>query len=387
MRYPLRCLAVLSSLVVLAAGCGDEPITPDHGDYSLTPIPGDFDAGPSRVRGSLVESVRIGERLAFAENIDPELTAGNGGGVVVGVSGVDDLLSGVQRTALQPFDVLAGFGAIGGNGHSDDEQKEKLVSITVLSLPNPEQADAAARAMAAADFAENTLNAPLVLPDFPAALSHWRPGIPTAGSWLVWQNLVIRVFVKVIDARPEVLTDLLTRTYRAQLARLDGFVPTPAAEIDNLKLDNDQLLTRVVKTGEYWPDRWEFAIYGPRAYALLLDKPSVRLRELEAAGIDAVAVAHNKFLHRAADAQAGRMYAETLNQMLLARDNIPLSPLPGVVGVSCYRAARPDPTNTGARRFSCVVQHNEFVVQLYSNQESDARQQAVAQYALLGGQW
>ncbi len=385
MRYRSRCVVALLSLTLLIAACGDESAALDHGGYALDPIPGDFDDAPSRVRGSLVESVRIGERLLFADRVDPDLVEGDGGGVVVGVRGVDELLSGVQQTALQPFDVQAGFGAIGSNGRSDNEQQHKLLSITILSLPDAEQAGAAAQAMAAADFGANTENAPLPLPDYPAALSHWRPGVPTVGSWLVWKNLVIRLYAKVVDPRPEVLTDLLTRTYRAQLAELDTFVPTPAADLAALKLDSEHLLTRVVKTGEYWPDRWDFLVYGPRTYALLLDKPSARLREFEQSKIDAVAVSYNKFLHRASDEQTARTYAEAEERLLLSADFTAMSEVPGPDGVSCYRASRPNTEVSAARRFACLVRRDEFVVRVYSNQETDVRQLAVAQYALLSG--
>jgi len=384
-RYRSRCVVALLSLTLLIAACGDESAALDHGGYALEPIPGDFDDAPSRVRGSLVESVRIGERLLFADRVDPDLVEGDGGGVVVGVRGVDELLSGVQQTALQPFDVQAGFGAIGSNGRSDNEQQHKLLSITILSLPDAEQAGAAAQAMAAADFGANTENAPLPLPDYPAALSHWRPGVPTVGSWLVWKNLVIRLYAKVVDPRPEVLTDLLTRTYRAQLAELDTFVPTPAADLAALKLDSEHLLTRVVKTGEYWPDRWDFLVYGPRTYALLLDKPSARLREFEQSKIDAVAVSYNKFLHRASDEQTARTYAEAEERLLLSADFTAMSEVPGPDGVSCYRASRPNTEVSAARRFACLVRRDEFVVRVYSNQETDVRQLAVAQYALLSG--
>ena len=132
-RNRLRWLAPLLSLTLLTAACGDNA-APDHGDYALEPVAGDYDDAPNTVRGTLVESVRIGERLLFADRVDPQLTYGNGGGLIVGVHGVDDLLSGVQRTALGPFDVLAGYGAIASNGQSDNESKHKLLSIAILPL-------------------------------------------------------------------------------------------------------------------------------------------------------------------------------------------------------------------------------------------------------------
>lgn len=385
-RNRLRWPAALLSLTLLTAACGDNA-APDHGDYALEPVAGDYDDAPNTVRGTLVESVRIGERLLFADRVDPELTDGNGGGLIVGVHGVDDMLSGVQRTALGPFDVLAGYGAIASNGQSDNESKHKLLSIAILSLPDEAEAMAAAQAMAAADFTANTENAPLPLPEYPAALSHWRPGVPTVGSWLVWKNLVIRLYAKIIEPSPELLTDLLTRTYRVQLAELDTFVPTPAADVPKLKLDSDKLLTHVVKTGDYWPDKWDFMVYGPRSYALLRDKPSVTLGEFEQSAVDAIAVSYNKFLHRARDSAAAKAYADAEEKHSLAADYTPMTGAPGLDGVSCYRAARPNNTSVPARRFSCLVRHNEFVVRLYSNQETDIRQQAVAQHALLSGSW
>ncbi|MFF2086454.1 hypothetical protein ACFVVM_21975 [Nocardia sp. NPDC058176] len=388
MRWRSRCFAaLLVGTTLVAAGCGAQAPVFDHGDYALEPAAADYDAEPSRVRGATAESIRIGERLLFVDSVDPDLTKGNGGGVVVGLNGVDDLLSGVQRSALLPFDVLAGFGVIGSNGRADDDPGQKLISITLLSLPDEEQAVAAGAAMAAADFAANTENAPLALPEHPAALTHWRPGVRTVGSWLVWKTLVIRVFAVVAEPDPAVMIDLLTRTYRGQLNELDTFVPTPAAELANLALDRDELLPRLVKTGDYWPHRWSFAVYGPRAYALLSGQPSVRLRDLEASAISAVAVTRTSFLFRAPDEDAVRTYAEALTNRLLDRDYSALASTPDLPGVSCHRAARPDPSSTTAHQFACVVRHGEFVVLLHSNREMDVRRQAVAQYALLGGSW
>ncbi len=376
--------AALLSLCLVTAACGDQ--APDHGEYALVAQPGDYDDGPSRMRGALVESLRLGERVIFADRIDPELTAGNGGGPLVGVRGVDDLLSGVQRTALDPFDVLAGFGVIGGNGLDDNELKNKFLSITLLSLPDEAQATAAAQAMAAADFGATPENAPIVLPEYPAALSHWRPGVPTVGSWLVWKNLVIRLYAKIVDPNPEQLADLLTRTYRAQLAELETFTPTTPADLSNLRLDPDKLLPRVVKTDDYWPDRWDFFVSGPRAFALRNNEPRTRMREFEANKVDTIAVAHNKFLYRTADSASAESYAEVEEQQMLTRYR-ETSGVAGLPGISCYSALRPEPASVPARRFACLVRHGEFVVRINGNQEVETRRQAVAQYALLGGSW
>ncbi|KAF0849628.1 hypothetical protein FNL39_1011071 [Nocardia caishijiensis] len=377
--------ALLSVCLFAAVACGDEG--PDHGEYALVAEPGDYDEGPNRVRGTLVESLRLGERVIFADRIDPELTEGNGGGPVVGVRGVDDLLSGAQRAALEPFDVLAGFGAIGGNGLDDNESKNKFLSITVLSLPGEAEATSAAQAMAAADFAATPDNAPIALPEYPAALTHWRPGVPTVGSWSVWKNLVVRIFAKIVEPNSDQLADLLTRTYRAQLAELETFTPTAAAEVPGLKLDPDSLLPRVVKTDDYWPDRWNFTVFGPHSFALLNEQPSARLRELETNRVDAIAVSYNKFLYRTADSATAEAFAEVERQRMLSTRYDETSGVADLSGVSCFRATRPAPESVPARRFACLVRHAQFVVLIHGNQEIETRRQAVAQYALLGGTW
>lgn len=382
-RYRSRRLAALAVTVVgFAAACGDQPAGLDHGSYSVRPIATDYDDTASRSRGILVESLRLGEHLLIAEKVDPELSMSRGGGVIADHGGVDDLLSAVQMSALQPFDVLGAFGAIAGNDQSHNEAADKALTISLIALPSEEAATAAAAAMAAADFGANAENAPLAVPEFPAALNHWRPGIPTVGSWLVWKNVVIRVFAKVVEPRPEVLVDLLTRTYRAQLAELATFTPTPPAELATARIDRDGLLTRVVSTGNTTPDRKEFAVYGPRAFALLLDRPTTRLRLFEEHRITAIAVSHNKILYRAESPAAAESFDAAI-QDVQAEDYAAMAGVPGVAGVACFRALRPDRRAVQARRFSCLIRHAGFVARIYSNQELDARRLAAAQYTLL----
>ncbi|MFD3747063.1 hypothetical protein [Nocardia sp. NPDC058633] len=379
-----RRFAALTVLIVgLATACGDQP-GPDYGDYAIQPIAVDYDTQASYHRGVLTESLRIGERLVIAEQIDPDLSRTRGGGVIVDFDGIDEMLSSAQREALAPFDVLAGFGAIAGNDQVHNEATLKFLSIAILALPSEEIAGQAAAAMAASDFAANIDNAPLPVPEFGAALNHWRPGVPTVGSWLVWKNLVIRIYAKVVEPNPDVLTDLLTRTYRAQLAELDGFTSTPPERFAMTRMDPDGLLTRVVSTGRTIPEHQEFAVYGPRAFALLVGRPSARLALFERTQVTAVAVSHNKFLFRTGSPAAAVAYADELAASLTA-DYTDMAGVPELPMVRCHRALRPNPSEFEAIRFSCVVVHGEFVVRLLSNQDDDVRQMAAAQYALLAG--
>ncbi|MFD3705486.1 hypothetical protein ACFWUP_20295 [Nocardia sp. NPDC058658] len=389
MRFRLHRVAVLSLLVVgLPIGCGDAPVGPDHGSYSTVPIPADYDEGPSRARGILVESLRLGERISFGDRIDPDLTSTGGGGVMGDHRGLVpgmNSLSGVQSNVASKLGVHASFGAIADNGRSDTKD-EKFVSISLLAFASEDIARTAAADMARADFEQGADNAPIVLPDYPAALSHWRPSVPTVGSWLTWKNLVVRVYAKVLEPRAELLADVLTKTYRTQLADLEGFVPTAEPDLPNLRIDPDKLLTRIVQTAEPELDgdtgADTFSVYGPRAFALLSDRPSTFFATLRAASVSQIAVAHNKYLRRTASADAATAEAARLVEEG-ERDYVAIPGEPSLPTVSCAQARFPNERNVLANRFKCIVYHGVDVVVLFSYLEADVRHLAAAQYALL----
>ncbi|MBF6213081.1 hypothetical protein IU433_27200 [Nocardia puris] len=380
MRYRLRCVAALLALTVGTVACssGTGPVA-KH-DYPSQVVPGDFDDAPSLGRGMLVESLRLGEHLPFADGIDPDLTEGRGGGVIADHTGITDLLSGVQRTALMDFDVYAGFGAIAGNTERHNEQANKWLSIAILAFADEETARRAATAMEEQDFTANTENARIAVPGFPAALTHWRPGIPTVGSWLVWRNHVIRVYAKVIDPVESALADVVARTYAAHLAELADFTPTPVTDLPALRLDPDGMLTHLVKTADYVPDHRRFAVYGPRAMALLNDRPSENLREYTDHGVRAIAVSHNKFLYRATDAASAAAYAEAGRARMTTANYAEMA---GPPGTRCVRALRPAVRTIEARRFGCQIVHGEFVAQVFGIDETDTRALARAQRSVL----
>ncbi|MFE1595201.1 hypothetical protein [Nocardia sp. NPDC058705] len=389
MRFRLHRVAVLSLLVLgLPMGCGDAPVRPDHGSYSTDPAPADYDEGPSRARGILVESLRLGERVSFGDRIDPDLTSTGGGGVMGDHRGLVpgmNMLSGVQSNVASKAGVHASFGAIADNGRSDDKD-EKSVAISLLAFETEDIARTAAADMARADFEQGADNVPIVLPDYPAALSHWRPSVPTVGSWITWKNLVIRVYAKVLEPRVELLVDVLTKTYRIQLADLEGFVPTAEADLPNLRIDPDKLLTRLVRTAEPELDgdtgAGTFSVYGPRAFALLWDRPSAMLATLRAASVSQVAVAHHKYLRHTASAEAAAAEADRLAEEG-EREYVAIPGIAGLPTVSCWQAKLPNERNVLANRFKCIVHRGVDVVVVFSYLEPDVRHLAAAQYALL----
>lgn len=381
-RYRARGLAVLTSLVLGVSGCGEATPAPDLGPYSTARAAADYDGKASAARGILVESLRIGERLVFAQQIDSDLTHGRGGGVIVDHAGASGPLSPAARTALQPFEVLGGYSAVAGNSAQLGQQPGKSLTVTVLALPSDELAVAAAQAMAAADFGSEAGNSMLAIPNVLAAQGYWQSRVKIATAWTTWKSLVLVVNAKFENARASQLVDMLDRTVKEQVSGLSGFMPTRSADLPNLKMDPDELLTDLVRTGTNTPDKLEFAVYGPRAYALLLDRPSQRLSEYREFKVDAVAVAHNNQLFRAEDGDAADSLQHAIESELKATGYESMDAGAGVTGVPCYRATQPDARVIDARHYACLLRHGAYVWRINGNQEVPVRQMAAAQAAL-----
>lgn len=387
-RFRFSSLAAMTLAVAIAgtsAACGGNGgPSYDFGPYRTQRADADYDTRPSRARGILAESLRLGEQITFASEIDPTLTVGRGGGPIADHHGVSNLISAAQQKAVEPFPVNGAFGAIAADRpYAADGNPESMLSISLLEFPDEQTAAAAAAAMARADFEANPDNAPVTLDAYPAALSHWRPGVPTLGSWIVSKSVVIRVFARLHEPDLGKLVDLVSTTYRKQLENLEPFTPTPAAELPTARLDRDGLLTRLVKTGDYTPDWKKFAVYGTHSYALLRDNPATYAQDLGSRGVSSIAVSYNKFLYRVRDAATAASLAEFLDQPGGSSEYVAMRGVDGMSDIRCSEARKPSPS-VDARRFRCAVPREDGVAVVYSNQESDVRQLAAAQYEVMG---
>ncbi|NNH71875.1 hypothetical protein HLB23_18770 [Nocardia uniformis] len=381
-RFTAAALGLL--MVGLSVSCGNAGSTLDYGPYPTHRIDGDYDDQPSRARGILAESLRLGERVVQASDIDPDLTVGRGGGPLADHHGViAGVLSGPQGVALEKFDVVAGFSALAASKpYADGNRQEKFLAVSLIAFPDDQTAAAAARDMAREDFETVEQNTPVTLDGYPQALNHWQPGVPTVGSWLAWKSLVIRILAQLPEPDLDRLTDMVARTYQLQLAELESFTATSVGDIPTLPLDPDKLLPRLVKTGDYAPDDYTFAIYGPRAFAVMIDNPAAEIQEFEARGVTAVGVSHNKFLYRTRDSAAAAGLSVYLDGKRGQSEYVPMRGVRNLPSVTCSQATVPSPS-LEARRFRCIVVRGDLVAQLYSNQETNIRWMAAAQYAVM----
>ncbi|WP_040855468.1 DUF7373 family lipoprotein [Nocardia niigatensis] len=372
-----------AAALLLATACGNDGGAPDYGPYSIHGD-NDFDRRPSRIRGIFAESLRLADHIVFATDVDPELTTVRGGGISADDRGFHETaLSPQQRAAARPFGVAGSFGMAAANRAAGDGP-QKYLALSLTAFRDERSASAAAAEMARVDFEASPDNAPVGLDAFPAALSHWRPGVPSLGSLLAWKNVVIRVYAELPDPDPGRLADLVATAYRKQVAGLAGFdtasVPDPAT----VPLDPDGLLTRLVRTGDPLGDPKTFAAFGVRAFSALSPEPPHTFGKYSGSGVTALAVSHNKYLYRMRDSKAAAQYGRDLAADPENSEYTWMRNVRGLTAATCSQATRPDPKSVRARRYRCVVVRDGLVAAVYSNTETDVRQLAAAQYAIMG---
>lgn len=396
MRFRLHRLAAVAVAAVVAgtaAGCGgnDSPAgnsasATDFGPYSAQPPANSYDNGPSRARGQLVESLRLGEHIVFGSEIAPEVSAQRFAQVPLGERGSWD--SGIQPHQMQaalPFNPYAGFiSEMSETPYLGAHLAHPMVRVTLLAFPDDASAAAAAPAMAAADFALNSENTPVSVPDQPTALTHWIPNYADIGSWLAYKSVVIHVIAQSEEKSLDKLTALLSKTYQAQVRKLANYAPVALADVENLPLDRDKLLTRLVSTDNTTADGRTFAVYGPTVFAVMTSTdPATLARELESRGVTAIAVSDNKYLYKLRDADARKGFATSLIDTPTVSKYARMDGISDAPELTCFQAAAPNPTEAQARRYRCLIPHENLIAEVFSDQEADVRHLAAAEYALL----
>ncbi|WP_067711840.1 DUF7373 family lipoprotein [Nocardia yamanashiensis] len=392
MRFRFHRLAAVALAAVsmsgLTAACGSDSVSSQadsrYGTYSIQRPGSEYDDGADRGRGRLAESLRLADHIVYGSDVAPELTAGRGGRVIYQPHGLENATA-VRAEAVVPFDLLGAYVADAADtaylGAHEDHYE---LTVALLSFPDEQAATAAAAAVEAEDFRLNAENVPFPIPDQPTALSHWRPGRPDMGTWMAYKSVVIGMYVQIREPNLDRMVAIASKAYQLQTALLaDYTVASTKADEPNLKLDRDKLLTRLVRTGSGTPDQRDFAVYGPRAFAVRNTAPAAAAKRYRDAGVDAIAVSDNKYLYRLPDAAAATGFAAQLAADPGVSKYAPITGVADVPEIACLRAAQADPTVATAHRFRCLIPHGKYVAEVFSNQESDVRQLAAAEYAVL----
>ncbi|MGW5383640.1 DUF7373 family lipoprotein [Nocardia sp. NPDC003963] len=260
-RSDHRPVAVLVALLAIVAlsGCsvfGDRNPAAglDTGTFGTDPLTAPADTGERY--GHIIESARLAEAVVLPSSVDADLLD-KPPSLLPKPQHTRGTLAAVAQPILEQQGMLAGFSAF-GVGRCRQQcpapDSAKSLRITLLSMRDAGAAEAAAQQIEAADFAVNRDNARVTIPDHPAALSHWRPTVPTLGVVVARRSFVITLFVTHPTTDLDALKKSAATALAAQLDLVDHFQPTEADALATLAFDRDDLLGRMVPTERgRWP--------------------------------------------------------------------------------------------------------------------------------------
>ncbi|MFE7796226.1 hypothetical protein [Nocardia sp. NPDC057440] len=343
------------------------------------------DAGSN---GAVLEGMRMSEFVVPTVRVDPVLNYGRGSTLIATAEDAIDFLANVSKPILENRKMIVGYAAIGADrpdppGEKRPSREATAVTNVVLRFPDEAAAKLAARELEDTDLAVSPDNRRLESTKFPDSYNHWRPGIPTIGTFMAYKEFVISLFVQRPKADGPDLLSWVDKTLAAQVPALDKFQATPQNKLGTLKVDPDGLLARVAVTDRkgHTPDGTSFAIYGANFMISSSDDEGVRKRLMEETGVDRVAIVDASSVTRVRDSAA----AEKLITGLIGSAGSQFDPIGApndVPGAKCLELnSKGDPDRE--YKYRCYVPYKQYVGVVTSDKEPDVRQKVAAQYALL----
>ncbi|MFE6860021.1 hypothetical protein [Nocardia sp. NPDC057668] len=381
-----------AALLAVAAGCAVEGTpapaeidvrTLDTGSY---PVDRYTYGRDSNGKGAVLEGMRMADAVVPAVKVDPSLRVGRGGIVLTSVNDVVTVshLSSSARPVLQNRGFIAGFATSSSDladpaGSSAPDPKSTTVTIRLLRFPSADSAKLAARELSDADFnVALDQNRKLTLPDYPDAMSHWRPGVANIGMTMPRKEFVISVFISRPSADQADLLSWLKKTLDAEVPAVDAFAATPADRVEQLPVDPDRLLARVLTTNRDGrsPDPDTFAVFGPAMLVHPAGDQALRSRLVADTGMDAMAGVDENYLFRTRDAKSGADLVSGLISSLGETGSTGPGP-ENVPDAKCVHR------KSGAAAFRCYVIYKRYVGVVNAQTADEVHRMAAAQYALL----
>lgn len=387
--------AVVALVAAALSGCGSLAGTPIPGEIDVRTLAvGDFpvdkfsypaDAGDN---GPMLEGIRMSEAVVTSSQVDPSLKYGRGSKVLPDTATAIDFLANVSEPVLKNRRMVVGYAASGADrddpeGQTRPEADATAITVVALRFPDTAAAAKAAEELENADIGVSPDNRRLKSEKHPDALVHWRPGIANIGAFLAHDEFVISLFVQRPKADSKDLVSWVDKTLTAQLAQLDRFSPTPLADIADLRVDPEDLLSRVVvadRKGQV-PDPDKFAVYGRNYLINSADDQPARARLLDESGFEATAYADGSSVARVRDPAGAPILVDGFVESTGAAYDAHPAPA-AVPGAKCLRLnSSGDPQHQ--YRFRCFVLYKRYVGVVSSDSENEIEQKTAAQYALL----
>ncbi|WP_194834112.1 hypothetical protein [Nocardia sp. XZ_19_369] len=392
-----RIALVASCLTVagLLTGCGGVPGTATAGEidvrqlevgtYAVDRHRYDQDAGD---KAALVEGMRMSDAVIPTVQIDPSLKVGRGSAVVADAEQALDFVAKPSKPVFDDRKLITGYAASGADrpdpeGQTNPAPEATAVTIALFRFPDQATAKLAARELEDVDIAISPENRKLPSTAYPDAYIHWRPGVPTVGTFMAHKEFVISLFIQRPRPDSTDLVEWVDKSLAAEVAQLDKFQATPQEKIKDLPVDPEGLLARVAVSDRKnrTPDTATFAIFGPHHMVHRADDESAHLRLIQEAGVDRQAIADDSYIARTRDSAAAQELAAGLMESEGAHYDTLGAPK-DVPGAKCLQLnSKGNPERE--YKFRCYVSYKRYVGVVTSDKEPDVRQKVAAEYALL----
>jgi serine/threonine protein kinase len=361
----------------------------DVGKYNTKPRPVPGPTTPEE--GKFLEAFRIAEGIANPYDVDP-LMDHIYGQAVPDPKGAATAIAGTGTPLTQP--VLEKYGMISAylvegvskrladfaRDHNGD-----LMLIMLASYPNEDAASHAAEEMDAVDFAVNNENRAVSIPGYAQAKAHIRPGSPSIGSTMAAGRFVTSIVARS-DSNPDVsyLTQRVKRALDLQVPLEAKVIPGMEAALTSLRLDPDNMLSRLFLPGEQPKVSAQFGSMGPRAATLCSDSQALKDGLFNQAGIDRCAFSVDSQVLRAKDEAAAKAILPKLAESERGESiDHDIAPPDGLKDAKCFEQKQEMWADNANARFVCYLSYGRYIAAVPSGEEKDVRIRAAAQYAIL----
>lgn len=393
------CLAIAIAAALTTSGCGSTNGTAtageldvrilDVGSYAAATAPLEmrYDYHNDLTGATNLAVMRLSDHVVTGSDIDPLIKFGTGSIPIMDAEKATDVLANVNKPVLERNRMQFGFASSSTDKEADKSGKavpgSTFTTVTVMQFPDDETAKRAATEIEETDFAVAAdKNERVPLSKYPAAHTHWRPGVATIGSTLAYGRYVINLYLGTPEADLGALTTLTEKVYAAQLPLLDQIPALSPTEMLFLPDDPDQMLRRTLNPDAFGaPNVGQQAALTVRGFLHKVGPQGHWKTVLGDAGVDrfslSIAMSSANMLFRARDDEsAGNLIGQILSR------SFPEPAAPPAVLPNAICGENPN-ADYKSKRFRCAVVYRQYVATLESDQLADAHQRAAAQYALL----
>lgn len=356
----------------------------DPANYPTKPLP-PMGNGGDRQHVAVLEANRIADVVVGPWEVDPAINEVNGLGFAFG--GVRILPEKLELVTSKEAAEAGKSGMITGYASTRKIEGQKVLTNVVLEMKDPEAAKAAARDMPQRmldyagqyDFTKSTSVVPIPGHNDAFAVASTTTKYQQEGfnhsvfSFTARGPFVLLQMAQVSSDIAEAVS-LVTKTLDLQVPAIEGFKPTPPADLANLPRDPSGLLARALPVSPKDETFSDNATMGPRA--MLHQEPNVAgaSEVYRAAGADVEVIA-NSAVFRTRDHTAAKTMAADYRKA--ERGAVaPADAVPNLPDSSCHEV-------TDAGKFGCAGVFDRYVFVVYSKRLKDAHQMAAAQYLIL----